>query len=91
MVDGPDCRIERRAFLCEIRSIRRALKREEEGHRPFPEVRQISQAVVQRNYLQVKQDVQDIVQSEVERVLHDPALAHLVIRRETLTRHHPSP
>ncbi|WP_266206133.1 hypothetical protein [Pontibacter kalidii] len=40
-----------------------------------PLVRQISQAEVHRNYLQVKQDLQSMLQPEVERVLHDPALA----------------
>ncbi len=38
--------------------------------------------MVQRNYLQIKQDVQDIIQSEMERVLSDPGLSHLVIKKD---------
>ena len=41
----------------------------------------LDKAMVQRNYLQIKQDVQDIIQSEMERVLNDPALRHLVITK----------
>ncbi|AYD48320.1 hypothetical protein [Arachidicoccus soli] len=37
--------------------------------------------IVQRNYLQIKQDIQDIIQSEMERMLNDPGLAHLVVRK----------
>lgn len=33
--------------------------------------------MAQRNYLQIKQDVQDISQSEMERMLNDPGLSHL--------------
>jgi hypothetical protein len=44
-------------------------------------VRQISPGIVQRNYLQIKQDVQEIIQEEMERLLSDPALMHLVIKK----------
>jgi hypothetical protein len=31
--------------------------------------------------LQIKQEVQDLVQSEIERVLAEPGLQHLVIKK----------
>lgn len=37
--------------------------------------------IVQRNYSQIKQDVLDIVQSEMERLLNDPEMVHLVLRK----------
>lgn len=37
--------------------------------------------MVQRNYLQIKQDVQDIIQSEMKRLLNDPTLSHLIIKK----------
>ena len=37
--------------------------------------------MVQRNYFQIKQDIQDIIQSEMERLINDPGLAHLVVRK----------
>lgn len=42
--------------------------------------------IVQRNYLQIKQDIQDIIQSEMERMLNDPGLAHLVVRKGEINR-----
>lgn len=37
--------------------------------------------MVQRNYLQVKQDIQDIIQSEMERLMNNPTLKHLIIQK----------
>ncbi|OYD40178.1 mobilization protein, partial [Sphingobacterium cellulitidis] len=44
-------------------------------------IRKIDQGMVQRNYLQIKQDIQDIIQSEMERMLNDPGFSHLVVRK----------
>ena len=59
----------------------KALKKEQDLYKEIPVIRKLDQAMVQRNYLQIKQDVQDIIQSEIERVLNDPGLAHLVIKK----------
>ncbi len=45
-------------------------------------MRKLDNAIVQKNYLQIKQDVQDIINAEMERVLGDPGLGHLVIRNK---------
>lgn len=37
--------------------------------------------MVQDNYLQISQDVQDMINAEMERVLNDPGLAHLVVKK----------
>ena len=59
----------------------RAIKKEEATYREIEPVRKIDQQAVQRNYEQVKQDIQEIIQSEMERLLADPALAHLIVRK----------
>lgn len=82
VADDPNCRINLKGFHCEIRNDHAALKKEQDAYQEIPAVRELSPAMVQQNYLQVKQDVQNIIQSEVERVLQDPALTHLLIRRE---------
>jgi hypothetical protein len=38
--------------------------------------------MVERNYMQIKDDISEIVNSEMERLLHDPALSHLVIEKK---------
>lgn len=37
--------------------------------------------MVQQNYLQVKQDIHNIIHSEMERLLNDPGLAYLVVKK----------
>jgi hypothetical protein len=81
VADNPDCKIDLKAFHCEILNDHQALKKEEAGYKEIPAVRQLDNSMIQRNYLQIKQDVQDIIQSEMERVMTDPALAHLMIRK----------
>jgi hypothetical protein len=58
-----------------------ALKKEQEGYKDIPVIRKLNNAMVQRNYFQIKQDVQDIIRNEMERVLGDPGLSHLMIKK----------
>ena len=81
VADDPDCKIELKAFHCEIINDHEALKQEQRNYKEIPEIRKLNNVIVQQNYLQIKQDVQDIVNSEMERVLNDPALAHMVISK----------
>lgn len=81
VADDPDCKIELKAFHCSIVNDHEALKQEQNNYKEIPVIRKLDNAMVQRNYLQIKQDVQDIIQSEMERVLSDPGLSHLVIKK----------
>jgi TusA-related sulfurtransferase len=81
VADDPDNKIELKTFHCEILNDHEALKQEQESYKEIPVIRKLDNAMVQRNYLQIKQDVQDIIQSEMERVLSDPSLSHLVIKK----------
>lgn len=81
VADNPDNKIELKAFHCEIINDHAELKKEENAYRDIAVVRKIDNTMVQRNYLQVKQDIQDIINSEMERLMNDPALRHLVIKK----------
>ncbi|WP_330441489.1 conjugal transfer protein MobC [Flavobacterium sp. C4GT6] len=81
VADDPLNKIELKAFHCEILNDHEAIKKEEAGYEEIKPVRKIDPLMVQRNYMQVKQDVQEIIQSEMERLLADPALSYLVIRK----------
>ena len=81
VADNPDCKIELKTFRSEIINDHDAIKREQDSYQDIAVIRKIDNSIVQRNYLQIKQDVQDIVDSEMERLLHDPGLAHLVIKK----------
>ena len=82
VADNPDCKIELKAFHCEIINDHEALSKEIAGYGEIPDVRPVNSALVQRNYLQIKEDVQGLVHNVVERLLADPALSHLLIRKK---------
>jgi hypothetical protein len=81
VADDPLSKIELKAFHCEIQNDHAAMQKEEAGFKDIELVRKIDQAMVQRNYEQVKQDVQEIIQSEIENLLSDPAKAYLVVKK----------
>ncbi|NCI46717.1 conjugal transfer protein MobC [Sediminibacterium soli] len=81
VADDPDNKIELKAFHCEIINDHEALKKEEENYKEIEVIRKLDSNMVQRNYFQIKQDVQDIIQSEMERMLNNPGLAHLVVKK----------
>jgi hypothetical protein len=81
VADDPDCKIDLKAFHSEIINDHGALKKEQDNYRDIEVIRKLDSNTVQRNYLQIKQDVQDIIQSEMERLLNDPGLSHLVVRK----------
>ncbi len=81
VADDPDCKIELKAFHSEIINDHEALKNEQQNYKDIAIIRKLDNSMVQRNYLQVKQDVQEIIHSEIERLLHDPGLAYLVVKK----------
>jgi type IV secretory pathway TraG/TraD family ATPase VirD4 len=81
VADNPDCKIDLKAFHCEIINDHEALNKEIAAYQEIPEVRKINNAIVQRNYLQIKQDVQEIIQDVMEDLLSNPALTHLVVKK----------
>jgi hypothetical protein len=80
VADTPDQKIELNAFHAEIINDHKALKREEEGYRPIPMVRDITQEEVEENYRGIKREVEEIIRVEMERVFDTPELGHLIIR-----------
>ena len=81
VADDPDCKIDLKTFHCEILNDHDAMKKEQDGYNDIQVIRKLDNTMVQRNYLQIKQDIQEIIQSEMERLLNDPGLNHLVVRK----------
>ncbi|REA63437.1 conjugal transfer protein TraG [Dyadobacter luteus] len=82
VADDPKNKITLKAFHCEIQNDHDALEKEEDAYFSIPEIRKVDQVMIQRNYNQIKQDVQDIIASEMERLSGDPALVRLIIRKQ---------
>jgi type IV secretory pathway TraG/TraD family ATPase VirD4 len=81
VADNPDQKIELKAFYAEIINDHKALKTEEENYKPIPVIRDINSPVIQNNYLQVKQDIEDLVHAELERMMAEPASKVLLVQK----------
>ncbi|WP_227990688.1 hypothetical protein [Flavisolibacter ginsenosidimutans] len=82
VADNPDQKIELKTFHCEIVNDHEALKKEQEGYKEIPVFKKLNNAIIQRGYLQIRQDVQDIVQSQMESMLNDPSMKYLIVKKE---------
>ena len=82
IADNPDCKIELKTFHCKIVDDHQKLKDEIDYYKEIPVIRTIDPAIVQRNYLQIKLDVKEIIESEMERIIKNPALASLILKKE---------
>lgn len=81
VADDPDCKIELKTFHSEIINDHEALKKEQDNYVDIPIIRKVDNAMVQRNYLQIKKDIKEIIFAEKERLLNDLELSHLVIKK----------
>jgi len=81
VADDPLQKIELKIFNAEIINDHEALKQEEEKYLPIPEVRQINDKEIEQNYLQIKNDVKTLIESENERMMNSPSLANLIINK----------
>jgi TusA-related sulfurtransferase len=81
VADDPDCRIDLKAFHCQVQNNHAALKKEERSYQEIPVIRKLDSTMVQRNYVQIKQEVEQIMQAEMEKVMNDPALEYLLLKK----------
>lgn len=81
VADIPSQKIDLKAFHCQIQNDFDAINREEKAYQPIPVIRLVDDEMIQKNYQQIKQDIQNIRNSEIELLLSDPSTEHLVIRK----------
>jgi hypothetical protein len=48
----------------------------------IPVVKEVSEVEVQENFLRVKREVKELVDTEMERILGDPGLKGMVLKNE---------
>ncbi len=81
VADNPEEIINLKAFHCKIINDHAALKAESDCYQSIPEIGKIGNAIIQRNYQQIKQEVQDIIETEMENILNDPARQSMVVKK----------
>lgn len=81
VADNPEEKMELKAFNAEIINDHQALKREQEDYQPIPVIRKIDNSMVQRNYLQIRKEIQDMIDAEIQRMSDDPELKYLILKK----------
>ncbi|MBB1642714.1 conjugal transfer protein MobC [Sphingobacterium sp. UME9] len=82
VADNPEQKIQLKNFHCEIINDHAAIKTEMDGYVPIPKPRTVTPTEIEQNYLQIKEDIVMLIESEMERIYETPELAHLLIVRE---------
>lgn len=86
VTDNFDERIEQKIFHCEIVVDNDKVIAEMKAYKKIPQIRSFTnehgndnmKQVIEANYRQIKADVMQIVESELERIKNDPGLQHLI-------------
>ena len=85
IADDPDCKITLKAFHSNIKNNHQRLKNEQESCQPLPVIRRVDVTMIQRNYLQIKQDIENLVSTEIDRLMDSPELRGIVVRKNILS------
>lgn len=81
VADNPDQIITLKAFHYKIMNDHQGLENESRMYEEIPEICKVDNAIIQRNYQQIKQEVQDIIETEMEKILNDPARENMVVKK----------
>ena len=56
----------------------------QQSYVPIPKVKTLDENMINRNYHEIRQDVQSFTDSERERILEAPAFAHLINQKNQI-------
>jgi hypothetical protein len=79
--DNPDEKINLKAFHCGIVNDHERLKLEEQKYAPLPIIRAVDNIMIQRNYLQIKNEIAEMMEVEMNRISTTPWLKNLMVKR----------
>ena len=69
VADNPDQKIELKMFHAEIVNDHQSIRLEEEGYRPLPQIRKVSEEEIRENYRRIRADIQELVSAELAKLL----------------------
>lgn len=79
--DTPQQKLPLKAFHCDIQNDFSAIEREEKAYKPIPVIRQITPDMVQKNFQKIKEEVQEIANAEIQRMMNDPVLEQYLVNK----------
>lgn len=80
VADTPSQPINLKTFHAHVLANDEELKKEKDSYRSIPPLRKITPKEIANNYQIIKQDVQDIIDAVLEKVLNDPGKQNLLIK-----------
>ncbi|MGI8584211.1 MAG: conjugal transfer protein MobC [Chitinophagaceae bacterium] len=81
VADNPEQKIELKAFHNKIVNDHNALLAEQNKYLGLPVIKNVSSNAIQDNYLQVKKDIQEMIEAEMERMMNTPDMEHLIVKK----------
>ncbi|HEV3252273.1 MAG TPA: conjugal transfer protein MobC [Puia sp.] len=81
VADNPLEKIELKTFHCQLLRDHSAQASDGLTNANIPVINRIDQAMVMNNYYRIRTEVQQLVDLEMERILNDPVLAHLIVKK----------
>jgi hypothetical protein len=78
VADDPTQKIKLKTFHCEIMNDHEQLKKETDSFAELPKINNVSFQMVNENYMQIKKEVAEIIETEIERILNTPGMENLI-------------
>lgn len=80
--DNPDCKIDLKTFHCEILNDHIALQNETDNYKEIEPIRILDSVLINRNYSQIKEDIAELSESEMDRISTSVHLRHVIIKKK---------
>ncbi len=77
VADDPTNKIKLKTFHCEILNDHDQLKAESNSYRDLPVINIVNTQMVNDNFMKIKKEVAEIIETEIERILNTPGLENL--------------
>ena len=81
VADNPDQVINLKSFHCKIINDHDTLKNESDGYIDIPEINKVDNSIIQRNYQQIKHDVEDLIESQMQQIMSDPGKESMLVEK----------
>lgn len=77
VADDPTQKIKLKTFHCEIMNDHQQLKKEADSFRGMPVINIVSSQMVNENYIKIKKEITEIMETEIDRILNTPGLENI--------------
>jgi hypothetical protein len=81
VADNPDQRIDLKGFHGDLVIDHDAIEREEAGYKPTPVVQTVTPDLIQFNFNQIKADIRQLVEDQLEYMMKSQELAKLIVNK----------